>query len=309
VAVRGGDLVAYNSWADARPLESDPSLSRQGVRPGEPVGTPSVRVYDHASGRDSLVERGSYSPAWRDDGALAYARGVTPAFRPGEPYLTDVVVRASVHGPAVVWSAAPARYVVYGWAGDHLLVYRLGDDESVETLVFDGPGRMRLLNRGSIVAVSPDGTEAFVLGPDNASVRVLRVADGSELASLDREAAAGSYDWLAYAGSWVGDHVVASGSPGLVVFRVSGGSISVEQTLKLDPAAAPAGVQEPTFADGDGTTVTATAELPPVPGRAAESQFLDCDRTTLTCVRGEPVPAREWQRLVLNPSRPDGDNR
>lgn len=301
-----GQIVAYNSWAETRPLDPGLSLSKQGVQPGEPVGTPSVRLYDEATGRDSLVERGSYSPAWRSDGALAYARALSPAFRPGEPYQTEVVVRGATGKHEVTWTTTPARYVVYGWAGEHLVVYRLGDDEQVETLVLDGPGRVRSLGAGSIIAVSPAGNEVLALGPDNATVRLLRIADGAELASLDREAAAASYDWLAYSGSWVGDTVVASGSPGFVVFRVAGNGISVDQVLKLDPAVVPAGVQEPTFDDARGDTVTATAEVPPTAGQPAQAMFVDCDRTTLACVRGEPVPARDWLRLVRDPSRPNG---
>jgi hypothetical protein len=299
VAVRSADsrLLAYNTWSEPRPLDTDTSLSRQGVQPGEPVGTPSVRVYDERDGRDSLVERGTYSPAWRADGALAYARGVVAAFRPGEPYLTDVVVRASVSATPVKWSVEPARYVVDGWAGDRLIVYRVGEDEEIDTLVLDGPGRVRLLNQGSVIAISPDGNRVFALGPDNRGVRVLRVSDGGEVAGLDAAATASSYDWLSYAGSWVGDHVVAPASPGLAVFQVGDSDISLEQVLGVDRSILPTGLQEPVL-DPDAAHVTATADLPPQGDRPAETFFVNCDRTTRTCLRGDPAPAREWLRQV-----------
>jgi hypothetical protein len=308
VAVRSGEgrFLAYNTWADVRTLDPDLSLSKQGIAPGEPVGTPSVRVYDETLGRDFVLERGAYSPAWRGDGAIAYARGLSDAFRPGRPYLTPVVVRASLRAPSVAWTEVPAHYIVYGWAGARLLVYRVGDDEQIETLVLDGPGRLRLLSEGSIVAVSQDGERVFVLGPDNRHVRVLRIADGSEVAALDPAFADPSLDWIAYSGSWVGERVVASASPGLVVFRVAGSSITVEQVLTFDHNALPSGAQEPSFTDASATDVVATADLPPQSGRPAQTVFLECDRVTRACLRGEPVPARDWLRLVRNPSRPDG---
>jgi hypothetical protein len=302
-------LLVYNSWKETRPLDPDLSLSKQGIEPGEPVGTPSLRVFDESTRRDLLLEQGAYSVGLRSDGAIAYARALVPSFRPGVPYLAQVVVRASLGRPASAWTDEAAHYVVYGWAGDRLLVYRLGDDEQIETLVLDGPGRMRLLSEGSIVAVSPDGHQVFVLGPDNRHVRVLRVADGSEVASLDPAGADPALEWIAYSGSWAGDRVVASASPGLVVFRVTDGTISVEQVLNVDRGALPAGVQEPAFTDGSASAVTATADLPPQSGRPAETFFVKCDRTTRTCLGGEPAPARDWLRLVRNPSRPEGGTR
>jgi hypothetical protein len=311
VAVRSASsrLLAYNSWTDLRALDPDLSLSKQGVAPGDPVGTPSLRVFDEGNGRDRLLERGAYSPAWRPDGAIAYARGLTDAFRPGRPYLAQVVVRPSLQAPAEAWTSEPGRYVVYGWAGSRLLVYRLGDNEQIETLVLDGPGRVRVLAEGSLVAVSPNGEQVFTLDSDNRHVRVLRIADGSEVAALDPAASDPSLEWVAYSGSWVGEHVVTSAAPGLAVFRVSGGSISVEQVLTVDRSALPAGVQEPTFTDDSTSDVVATADLPPQNGLPAETVFLECDRTTRSCLRGDPAPARDWLRLAENPSRPEKGKR
>lgn len=304
VASDDGRYVAYNTWLETRPVDSGLSFSRQGIQPGDPVGTPSVRVVDTRASRDMLVDRGAYSPAWRADGALAYARGVDDAFRPSRPYLTDVAVRRSLDARPVAWTNTPDRYVVYAWARDRLLVYRLGDDEQIETLVLDAPGQMRSLGAGSVVAISPDGREAFLLGPDDRTVRVVRVADGSEVATLGPDAAGSSYDWLLYSGSWVGDEVVAAGSRGLVVFHVDESSISVEQVLDLDRSAIPAGVQEPVLGGADAGRITATADVPPQAGQPAQTFLIDCDRVTRTCLRGDAAPPRDWLRLVENPSRP-----
>jgi hypothetical protein len=308
VSAPDGRYVAYNTWRELRAVDNERSFSRQGIEDGDALGTPSLRVHDDA-GRDTLLARGAYSVAWRADGALAYVRGADPDFRAGRVYTGQVVVQRGIHGPAVAWTPEPARYVVYAWAGDRLLFYRLGEGERLELLVADGPGRIRPFADGSAVALSPDGTRVVVLSQDAKSLRVLDVATGREQAWLDVTTTTPALDWVAYSGSWIGDHVVASASPGLAIFRVGPRFLELEQALSLDQARFPVGVQEPRFADDAGNEIVATADVPPKADNPGVSFFLRCDRVDRTCESGGAAPAKEWLRRVDNPSRPSKGGR
>jgi hypothetical protein len=299
VAVRSSDgkLVAYNTWQELRTVDSDKSFSQQSISDGDALGTPSLRVHDQA-GKDFLLARGADSAAWRRDGAIAFVKGSDPDFRAGRAYTGQVVVRPSVHGSDVAWTTEPAHYVVYAWAGDRLLFYRVGLGEKLELLVADGPGSIRPLADGSAIAVSPDATQVAVLSQDATNVRVLDIATGSELSWLDMTTATPPLAWLAYSGSWVGDHIVAPASAGLAVLHVGSRSLELEQVLSLDHAQFPVGVQEPRFVDAAGNEIAATADIPPAKGNAGVSFLLLCDRIARTCVRGAPAPAKEWLRMV-----------
>lgn len=299
VAVRSSDgkLLVYNTWQELKPVDGDRSFSKQGIVDGEALGTPSLRVHEDGGG-DFLLARGAYSAALRQDGAIAFVEGVDRQFRAGRTYQGQVVVRPGIHGRDDSWTTEPAHYVVYAWAADRLLFYRIGLGEKTELFVADGPGKIRPLSDGSAVAVSPDGTRVAVLSQDATNVRVLDVATGSELSWLDVTTASPPLAWLAYSGSWVGDHVVAPASVGLAVLHVDSRMLELEQVLSLDHAEFPAGVQEPRFVDDAGNEVAATADVPPAKGRAGVSFLLRCDRITRSCERGEPAPAKEWLRLV-----------
>ncbi|HEX6490448.1 MAG TPA: hypothetical protein VF002_03615 [Gaiellaceae bacterium] len=303
-----GRYVAYNTWRELRPIDNELSFAKQGISTGDALGTPSLRVHDEA-GHDFLLQRGAYSLAWRGDGALAYVQGLEADFRANEPYAGQLVVRPGLHGRAAAWTTESGRYVVYAWAGSHLLFYRLGEGETLQLLVADGPGRIRALCDGSAIALSPDGTRVAVLGSDAQNIRILDVASGRELAWLDLATATPQLAWLGYSGSWSGDQIVAAASAGLAVFHVGPGSLGLEQVLALDPAQFPAGVQEPHFADQSGNQIVASADVPPQGSTPGSSFLLACDRIARTCERGEPAPAREWLRLVDNPSRPAGGGR
>jgi hypothetical protein len=300
-----GASIAYSTWQALRDVDPQHSFSKQGIGDGEPLGVPSLRIHDAA--RDLLLERGAYSVAWRDDGALAYFKGSDPRFRANRPYVGDIFVRPGVHGRAMKWTNATGRYVVYGWARDRLLFYRLGPGEALELLVADAPGRARPLVEGSAIALSPDGRRVAVASPDGTNVRVLDVGTGREQAGLDVTTTSPGLRWVGYSGSWARDHVVAPASAGLAVFRVDSSSIELEQALSLDQGDFPAGAQEPRFVGGSDERVVATADVPPKEGFGGLSFFLDCDRVARTCDRSAPTPATEWPRLVTNPSRPEGD--
>jgi hypothetical protein len=299
VAVKSGDgkLVVYNTWHELRAVDGERSFSAQGIGDGDVLGVPELRVYD-GSGHDELLARGAYSAAWRADGAIAFVEATQPEFRAGGNYEGRVVVRQSIRGRNVAWIKEPAHYVVYGWAGDRLLVYRVGLGEKLELLVADTPGRVRPLADGSAIALSPDATRVAVLDQEATNVRVLDVATGRELAWLDVTTATPALRWVSYSGSWAGDHIVTPASAGLAVFHTGPSSLELEQVLSLDRAQFPVGVQQPRFADDDGNDISATVDIPPSASGGAVSFFIECDRITRSCERGAAAPAKDWLRPV-----------
>jgi hypothetical protein len=307
VAVRSSDgrLTAYNTWQALRAVDPEQSFSAQGIVEGAALGVPSLRIHDDR-GTDSLLARGAYSAAWRHDGAIAFVQGVDPIFRASPTYDGQVVVRESVHGRDVSWSDAPAHYVVYSWAGDRLLFYRIGLGEKTELLVADAPGKIRSLADGTAIAVSPDASRIAVLSEDATSVRVVDIASGREQSWIDVTTATPALRWVAYSGSWVGDHIVAPASAGLAVFFVGPDSLRLEQVLSLDHAQFPAGVQEPRFVDDAGNEITASADVPPTNGSGGVSFLLRCDRVARTCERTDAAPAKEWLRQVDDTATEEG---
>jgi len=264
-----------------------------------------LRIHD-GQGKDFVLARGTYSAAWRHDGAIAFVQGVDPVFRASPTYAGQVVVRMSVHGRDVSWADAPAHYVVYAWAGDRLLFYRIGLGEKTELLVADAPGKIRSLAEGTAIAVSPDAERVAVLSEDATSVRVVDIATGREQSWLDVTTATPSLRWIAYSGSWVGDHVVAPANAGLAVFQVGPDSLTLEQVLSLDQAQFPAGVQEPRFVDDAGNEIAASADVPPAKGSGGVSFLLEFDRVARTCERTDPAPAKDWLRQVDDTAAEEG---
>jgi hypothetical protein len=299
VAVRSSDgkLIAYNTWLELRAVDADRSFSAQGIAEGSALGVPSLRIHD-GQGKDFVFARGAYSAAWRHDGAIAFVQGVDPVFRASPTYNGQVVVRTNVHGRDVSWADAPAHYVVYAWAGDRLLFYRIGLGEKTELLVADGPGKIRSLAEGTAIAVSPDAARVAVLSEDATSARVVDIATGREQSWIDVTTATPSLRWIAYSGSWVGGHIVAPASAGLAVFSVGPDSLKLEQVLSLDHAEFPIGVQEPRFVDDAGNEIAASADVPPANGSGGVSFLLQCDRVERTCERTDAAPAKDWLRQV-----------
>ena len=307
VAVHSSDgkLIAYNTWQELRAVDADRSFSAQGIAEGSALGVPSLRIHD-GQGKDFVFARGAYSAAWRHDGAIAFVQGVDPVFRASPTYNGQVVVRTSVHGRDVSWADAPAHYVVYAWAGDRLLFYRVGLGEKTELLVADGPGKIRSLADGTAIAVSPDAARVAVLSQDATSARVVDIATGREQSWIDVTTATPSLRWIAYSGSWVGDHIVAPASAGLAVFSVGPDSLKLEQVLSLDHAEFPIGVQEPRFVDDAGNEIAASADVPPANGNGGLSFLLQCDRVARTCERTDAAPAKDWLRQVDDPAAEEG---
>lgn len=281
-----GRYVAYNVWRKLRADDPTRSWSDQGIEPGDALAVPQIRLVDLELDQDHLLVDGAYSVAWRADGALAYARGVERAYRAFMPYETELVVRAP-DGVEQRWSADRAQYVAVAWAANSLIAYRISAGEHVDTLAIRRPGRERLLvEGGTLVALSPDGSKAFVeegAASGRPRARVVDVATGETQAALPVR------EGLSYAGDWARDLVVARGRTRLLVFRVRGGTIAVEQELAIDQ-----GAKEPRFTGPTGSEIIASKDT------SRGTVFLRCQRAGRSCAEFRS----ETGRLVYNPSRP-----
>ena len=299
-----GRYLAYNAWKQLR--RDDPALSwaDQGIEPGDRLATPSIRLYESASGEDVLLEDGAFSLAWRADGALAYFKGAERDYRAGISYIGDVFVRQTPVAQPVKWSPGRARYVVVGWAGDTLIGYREREGEALDVVAFDEPGRMRILARDSgLVAISPDGHRAFVeQGPAQGrpNVRILDIAGASVVARLELTRVDPGVGTVGYAGDWRGDRVVASSASGLALFHVSPNAIRLERAIRIQ---AP-GLAEPRFSDADRHVIAWASTR-------RGGVLVDCERMTARCERFRPLPDAHgvhgfpvWRRNLYNPSRP-----
>jgi hypothetical protein len=273
-------------------------------------GRPVIRRYDAERRRDSVIAEGAFSIAWRRDGSSAYVQGLRSKVADPDSYLSHVVVRDRRDRRGVRWTSRPARYVVAAWAGERLIAYRL-TNVSADVLVFDGPGRVRVLARNAfLVALSPDGRLAFTSQPDSAgaTVRVVDVSTGSPISRLSLRDSTGTDPaeptTFVAGGSWVGEHVVGATNLGLLVFEVEPRRIALEQTINVDLTQFPTSLQEPRF-DPSGRRILAWAELVAKPRQAvAEAALLDCDRMSLRCRQGPPAPGLQVPRVLFNPSRP-----
>ncbi len=309
--VGGGQLV-YSTWHELRHQDPGLSWSKQGIHSGDALGTPTLWLHDFASGRDTAIDANSFSAAVRSDGAIAYVRG-TDVYRAFTTYTGDVVVRSSTSARPLVWSTEPADYVAAAWAGNTLLAYRIGEDERLDVLAFDGPGEQRtLMADADLVAVSPDGTQAFLASQENVpgSVSVVNVADGTIAATLELGSLQQGILWAAYGGSWLGDLVAAPTNAGIAVFDVGTGAISLRELLKNDPNTLANDIIEPQFS-GDTDHIIARGDARPGTDTAGDEDTtttLECDLATATCLARAADPGGAWLHPAYNPSRPKGDD-
>jgi hypothetical protein len=275
---------------------------------------PLLRLHDLKTSKDALLERGALSLAWRRDGALAYFKGLRAAvdLAARQRPRGHVVVRADRRSRPVRWTRRAGHYVVAAWAQTRLLAYRIGRGSRwPDLLALDGRGRIRVLGqRSALVAVSPDGRRAMVslYGAEPPLVRLLDVGSGRELGRLrlDEGAARPAIRWVVEGGSWTDDLVVARSSPGVAVFRVQSGRISVDQVLEFDGARFPLGMFEPRAA-ANGRRILGWAQLEQAPRQPLpDTAVLACDREARRCEQGRSLSGGLGLRLVYDPSRPQG---
>jgi hypothetical protein len=303
VPTPGGASVVYSSWRQIGKVK--PDARGQGLSTGDPVGVPSVRLYDLRTGKDALLAMGAASPAISTTGALAYLAGDGTVVRQNTEYTGRIVVADSPNAKPRVWTSRSDRYLPYAWAGTTLLAYRgIPDSEGMDLYAFTGPDASHLVApNGFAIAVSPDGREVLASVGTRMLERI-RVSDGAVEDSLALDASPTLPRALMYAGSWRGDRIVANSDSGLVVVNVRGG-LHVETVLATP--AFPHGIAEPVFTDD--THVEGWADLPhptSTPGDVGEPAYdnalVDCDLATGQCAVGPASPARKWARWITNPS-------
>jgi hypothetical protein len=309
VASRDGRYVVYSSWRQLARVK--PGARGQGLAVGQPVGIPSIRVFDLASGKDTLLENGAASPALSTTGAIAYLAGESQAVQQNSEYAGRIVVADSVDAKPRVWTSSPARYLPYAWAGSTLLAYRgVSDSEGTDLYAYNGPDEGRLLAPDAfVIAISPDGRKVLA-AVGMRTLEVIRVADGAIEDSLSLDGAAEGRGpplphTLMYSGSWHDERVVANSDRGLVVLNLRGG-LHVESVFATPEF--PHGINEPVLEDD--THVRGWADLaePQVSASGIEepaydNAIVDCDLAAATCAVDHPNPARTWARWVTNPSR------
>lgn len=304
--------VAYSTWDQFQPIDPGLSYAKQGLERGDPVGQPTVRVLDRATGQDEVLEEDAYSVAWNTSGEFAYVKGIDDLVV-GHSYDGHVLVREEYDRSPVPWTTAPDRYVVVQWAGERLIAYRIDEGEQLNVVVFDGPGAIRELGTGSsLVAVSPDRRSLItetIDGTDSgrgSTLRLIDIASGQTLATLPNDelvdpATGDPIPWILYSGSWVGDRIVAESPLGIVVLDAAGPSLRVEQVLRFPPNAFPQGVHEPRLLDSGNRVVG----WGPVDGDDASGPrrvvYVDCDLDARHCQHGTADGAINF-RPLFNPS-------
>jgi hypothetical protein len=313
-----GRFVVYSTWSVPASAASVGHKRPGGVVEydyGEVLGIPNVRLYDADTGTDTLVEAGAYSPALSLDGRLAYVRADTNELKAGTDYTGKIVVGRVDGNSFESWTSDSAKYFPYAWAGSTLLAYRaFPDSEAADLYALKGADQTRLLAaEAELVAVSPDGTRAFVTA-GRRTIEIIRVEDGSVEASLvlDGEGVADvesstTPHGIGYSGSWYGDRVIADSDMGLIVFDVKNG-IRIESIM--NPRDLAWNIYDPELLDD--TNLIGWTHLPRPsrqekgssgpPTEEYDDALVECDLTAESCAIGARTRT-DLQRWVSNPSR------
>ncbi len=298
-----GRSLAYSTWADA------PGVDYRHLDAGDAIGIPSIWIHDLRTRSERLLALGADSFAWRSDGAIAYARANEPMYRSSSPYPGHVYVRRAPAAQPERWSTEPGRYVVVGWAGSRLIVYRRPFGEQLDVAVFDAPGQARVLARDAgVVAIEPTGERLVVESGERTEVELLDVAGGARLASLHLDPE--SVGPVVYGGDWAGERVVAPGNGKLVVLHVAD-RLVLEHVIDFGVTAFKSGgISDARFLDDSGNRVAAIASVvEPLTLEQAEAGMeefdapgsafvLTCERTTRACRRGPAYSPRTWIQLL-----------
>jgi hypothetical protein len=309
VAARSADddFVVYSSWRQLARI--NPDAQGQGLSAGQPVGVPSIRLFDLRTGKDQLLANGAAAPAVSTSGAIAYLAGDSQVVRQNVDYVGRIVVADSRDTKPHVWTSMAARYFPYAWSGSELLVYRgVPDSEEADLYAYTGPDEAHLLASDAFaIAVSPDGAKVLA-AVGFRTLEVIRVADAAIEDTLSLDAAQSTPTpphALMFGGSWRGDRIIAKSDRGLVVLNVNGG-LHIESIFSTPDF--PNGINEPVLV-GD-TRVQGWADVgqahPTQNGvgePAYDNALVDCDLALGSCSADEPNPARQWARWVTNPSR------
>jgi hypothetical protein len=303
----GNEFVVYSSWRQLARI--NPDARGQGVSVGQPVGVPSIRLFDLQSGKDELLANGAASPAVSTTGSIAYLAGDSQVVRQNVEYRGRIVVADSREAKPHVWTSMAARYFPYAWAGSELLVYRgVPDSEGADLYAYTGPDEAHLLAPDAFaIAVSPDGAKVLA-AVGFRTLEVIRVQNAAveDTMSLDEAQGAPALPHaLMYGGSWRGDRIVAKSDRGLVVLNLHGG-LHVESVFSTPDL--PHGINEPVFVDDTRVQGWADVGKPqPTPSGSGEPAYdnalVECDLATVSCSVGRPNPPRQWARWVTNPSR------
>ena len=299
-------FVVYSSWRQLARIQ--PDAAGQGLKTGQPVGVPSIRLFDLRRGKDTLLANGAASPAVSTSGTIAFLAGDSMTVRQNVDYVGRIVVADSPTSKPRVWTSMPARYLPYAWAGRFLLVHRgVPDSEGADLYAYSGPDEGRLLAPDAYaIAVSPDGTKVLAAAGVR-TLEVIRVADAAieDTLSLDVASVPSAPQALMYGGSWRGDRIVANSDRGLVVLNTRGG-LHFESVFATPGF--PHGIAEPVFTDD--TSVEGWADVAAQHATtggtdepAYDNALVDCDLVTQACVVDQASPARKWARWVTNPSR------
>jgi hypothetical protein len=283
---------------------------------------PDLRLFDPTTESDRRIAENAATPAWRQDGVLAYAQR-TPAPDMIPAFNVIVEVRASPTAPAVAWSTAADAYQPIAWAGSTLIVSTLStDDNGVSTLfALTGPGAARKIAHGALIAISPDGSRVLVARdaapdgiPSSPHLEFIELATGAVARTLDLRQVTPPGLTIGQilpggAGDWLGDRIVFPAPAGAVVLDTGNGTLTLASVAHFtgDDGLRGAEYHEARFTGATGDQLIERAVVLPPSGKGGQMlpSALVCNLTASTCTRGAVAESTtEPLTLVYNPSRP-----
>jgi hypothetical protein len=277
----------------------------------------SLRLFDPTTGIDSEIDASGTLPAWRHDGVLAYVQ-----YAPGTgASKATIVVRSSPTAPATTW-ATGFGYEPLAWAGDSLIVAQQLTGPAPKLLAFTGPGAVRELGSGALVAISPDGTQLLIADgasldgiPSSPHLRLVELASGKTVATLDLSTIAHGVEVGTIVpggtGAWENGRIVFPAPAGVVVLAVTADGLTLAKVASFtgDRGLRGAEYHEARFVDASANRVIVKAVVLPPSGKGGTMlpSALICDLSADTCRRGAVAenPAQPLT-LIYDESRPTG---